>query len=89
MIQEGMLKAGYTFIREDGRSYVVGGYIEPTINILITENFTIEKKKEYMTFDEAKKKGIPKHKDFTSNKGTMTIETFIKEVDEKVWEVQD
>ena len=47
--------------------------------------------KEYMTFDEARKLGKPRHKiygyDYLNSK--FAIEQFINEIDKKVWEVED
>lgn len=48
-------------------------------------------KKEYITFDEARKLGIPKHREYGYDylNDTFSIERFIKEMDEKLWEVEE
>lgn len=86
MIDEGKLK-DIDLIRKQstGADYDVKGIKHKAYaaNLFIGNTFTI-KEKEYMTFYEAKKLGVPHHKDHVNNYIAMTIEDFIKEVDKKV-----
>lgn len=69
------------------------------IMIFNSARFQKLKEKEYMTFDEARKLGIPKHKDYgyTPIHDVRPIpggvrdamQNFIDEMDKKVWEVED
>lgn len=54
----------------------------------IPDDVKFQKLKEYMTFDEAKKLGIPKHRLSEYRYGWFTPKQFVEEMDKKVWEVE-
>lgn len=101
MIDEGNLKEGDKIISDADIVYIVDHftnqrYLNSTnSNRILTplalqlRTFTI-KEKEYMTFDEARKLGIPKHKNlgFTLSGTNYGMQQFIRDMDMKLWEVE-
>jgi|GEM_PF-2563695 len=59
------------------------------LKYLLTSSFTVNKK-EYLTFYEARKSGIPSHKDLNKflSKKLWSMNELVKEMEEKVWEVK-
>lgn len=91
MVREGRLKNGDKFKRVNGDMFTVGDYITPNwFSEIEFEYELIEKEPIYMIFDEARKLGIPKHKDINIgyDYGKISANDFVKMMDQKVWEVR-
>lgn len=102
MIDEGKLKEGDEYIRLEYKKdnedlmpimhFSAGkDKVTPGVQSLLRDVFIIkEKEPVYMTFDEARKLGIPKHKDINIgyDYGKFSANDFVKMMDQKVWEVR-
>lgn len=85
----------YFILRGDGCLYSAKYHKEAGISFFINAvghnikgYFTIEQK-EYLTFDEARNIGIPKHKYFGySIASEISMQEFLQEMDKKVWYVE-
>ncbi|MDF2804877.1 MAG: hypothetical protein K0S61_4782 [Anaerocolumna sp.] len=99
MINEGELKDGDKYIRNDSAIFEIGAGLQPNTKSWAKDTFTIPEK-EYMTFEEAiKHKKIFKYKDWECYRGvanamsklgtTYTNEEIEEMINEKAWEVEE
>lgn len=92
MIRSGELKVGDKYKRICDNMIFKIGSIEPNIQSLAKDKFTILER-EYMIFNEARKYGTPKHKDYGFYYLSETwiddaARKFVREMDIPIWYVE-
>lgn len=74
-------------VKWNGENFISSDNIKLDVIKLLHFQFQFIKK-EYMTFNEAKKLDTPRHKIYGYQYGKLCAHDFVEEMDKKVWEVE-